>query len=130
MQFNEQYITKKPPQSIYKLNPDSDRYRICKYCETEFMTSHRSRKYCDNDNHCSNEYHNAQKRYNRDMKKLNEEIEKLHSQLPTNINISFLDKKIKDFNKKKLKAANSEMKMKIEEVLSLLERQKNTLINN
>ena len=76
MQFNEQYITKKPPQSIYKLNPDSDRYRICKYCETEFMTSHRSRKYCDNDNHCSNEYHNALKRYKRDMKKLNDEIEK------------------------------------------------------
>ena len=76
MQYNEQYIRKKPPQSIYKLNPDSDRYRICKYCDTEFMTSHRSRKYCDNDNHCSNEYHNALKRYKRDMKKLNDEIDK------------------------------------------------------
>ena len=74
MQFNEQYIRKKPPQSIYKLNPDSDRYRICKYCDTEFMTSHRSRIFCDDK--CSDEYHNAHKRYERDMKKLNDEIEK------------------------------------------------------
>ena len=74
MQFNEQYIPKKPPRSIYKLNPDSDRYRICKYCDTEFMTSHRSRIFCDDK--CSDEYHNALKRYDRDMKKLNDEIEK------------------------------------------------------
>ena len=74
MQFNEQYIRKKPPQSIYKLNPDSDRYRICKYCDTEFMTSHRSRIFCDDK--CSDEYHNAHKRYERDMKKLNDVIEK------------------------------------------------------
>lgn len=74
MQFNEQYIRKKPPQSIYKLNPDSDRYRICKYCDTEFMTSHRSRIFCDDK--CSDEYHNALKRYDRDMKKLDDEIEK------------------------------------------------------
>ena len=74
MHFNEQYITKKPPQSIYKLNPDSDRYRNCKYCDTEFMTSHRTRIFCDDK--CSDEYHNALKRYNRDMKKLNGEIEK------------------------------------------------------
>jgi hypothetical protein len=76
MQFNEQYIRKEPPQSIYKLNPDSDRYRVCKYCDTEFMASHRSRKFCDNNNKCSNEFHNALKRYKRDMKKLNDEIEK------------------------------------------------------
>jgi hypothetical protein len=38
------------------------------------MATHRTRIYCDDK--CSDEYHNAQKRYNRDMKKLNEEIDK------------------------------------------------------
>jgi hypothetical protein len=76
MQFHDNKINKKPPQSLYKLNTESDRYRICKYCATEFMVSHRSRKYCDNNNKCSNEFHNALKLYKRDVKKLNDEIEK------------------------------------------------------
>ena len=76
MQFHDKNITKKPPQSLYKLNTESDRYRVCKYCATEFMVSHRTRKYCDNNNKCSNEFHNALKRYKRDLKKLNDEIEK------------------------------------------------------
>ena len=74
MKYHDKKINKRPPQFLYKLNPESDRYRICKNCGTELMATHRTRIYCDDK--CSDEYHNAQKRYNRDMKKLNEEIEK------------------------------------------------------
>ena len=74
MKYHDKKINKRPPQFLYKLNPESDRYRICKNCETELMASHRTRIFCDDK--CSDEYHNALKRYNRDMKKLNDEIEK------------------------------------------------------
>jgi hypothetical protein len=74
MKYHDKKINKRPPQFLYKLNPESDRYRICKNCETELMASHRTRIFCDDK--CSDEYHNALKRYDRDMKKLNEEIDK------------------------------------------------------
>lgn len=74
MKYHDKKINKRPPQFLYKLNPESDRYRICKNCGTELMATHRTRIYCDDK--CSDEYHNAKKRYNRDMKKLNEEIDK------------------------------------------------------
>ncbi|MCX6297283.1 MAG: hypothetical protein NTX97_14730 [Bacteroidetes bacterium] len=45
-----------------KLDPLDSRYRKCKYCGTEFMASHRSFVFCENDNFCSNEFHNAIKR--------------------------------------------------------------------
>ena len=90
MKYHDKKINKRPPQFLYKLNPESDRYRICKNCGTELMASHRTRIYCDDK--CSDEYHNAQKRYNRDMKKLNEEIEKetLESLKNSNEEISIL----------------------------------------
>jgi hypothetical protein len=74
MKYHDKKINKRPPQFLYKLNPESDRYRICKNCATELMASHRTRIFCDDK--CSDEYHNAHKRYERDMKKLNDEIDK------------------------------------------------------
>ena len=73
MQYQAKNITKSVPYSPYKMDEESDRYRCCKNCSKEFMTPHRQRIFCDDE--CSNEYHNAQKRYNRDMKKLQDEIE-------------------------------------------------------
>jgi hypothetical protein len=46
----------------FELNPDSDRYRECLNCKAPFMATHRSRKFCDNDNWCHNEYHNRLKK--------------------------------------------------------------------
>lgn len=73
MQYHAKNITKSVPYSPYKMDQESDRYRSCKNCSKEFMTPHRTRIFCDEE--CSNEYHNAQKRYNRDMKKLQNEFE-------------------------------------------------------
>jgi hypothetical protein len=73
MQYHDKNLKKTVPYSPYKMNEESDRYRCCKNCSKEFMTPHRHRIFCDDE--CSNEYHNALKRYNRDMKKLQDEIE-------------------------------------------------------
>ena len=52
------------------LDPISDRYRECLCCGEPFMALHRSRKFCDNDNWCHDEYNNRLKR----EKKKSEEI--------------------------------------------------------
>lgn len=75
MQYHAKNLKKSVPYSPYKMDEESDRYRCCKNCSKEFMTPHRNRIFCDDE--CSNEYHNAQKRYNRDMKKLQDEFESL-----------------------------------------------------
>lgn len=43
-----------------EIDPTSDFYRICKNCEEEFMTDHRSNVFCDE--YCADEYHNRLKR--------------------------------------------------------------------
>lgn len=73
MKYHAKNLKKTVPYSPYKMDEESDRYRCCKNCSKEFMTPHRHRIFCDDE--CSNEYHNAQKRYNRDLKKLQDEIE-------------------------------------------------------
>lgn len=40
----------------YSLDPESIRYRVCPYCEQEFMAIHLSEEYCCNK--CANDYYN------------------------------------------------------------------------
>jgi hypothetical protein len=46
--------------ATYPLDPKSDRFRICPFDKVEFMTNHRSRKFCNDS--CQDEYHNKKKR--------------------------------------------------------------------
>jgi ribosomal protein S27AE len=46
----------------FKLDEASDRFRKCPYCGKLFMATHRSRKFCYNDNWCHDEYNNRLKR--------------------------------------------------------------------
>ena len=43
-----------------KIDPTSDRYRICKYDEVPFMAHHRSMLFCNQ--HCADEFHNREKK--------------------------------------------------------------------
>ena len=47
-------------KSIYKLDPTSDRYRVCPECKKAFMTNHRSRDF--DSKKCANEYNNRIKK--------------------------------------------------------------------
>lgn len=58
--YNSRNLTWKKPKSDYKMDPDSDRYRICPNCGIEFMTDHLSRIFCGDG--CADEYHNRKKR--------------------------------------------------------------------
>ena len=74
MKYHAQKLTKTYIRSPYKLDRESDRFRICINCGREFMAIDRRRIHCDDD--CSDEFHGAQKRLKRDANKLNAEIEK------------------------------------------------------
>lgn len=62
-------------QLPYKIDPSSDRYRICPYDGVEFMTSHRSRIFCNPK--CADEYHNRKKRLEKEKKKNEKKIKLL-----------------------------------------------------
>ena len=48
------------PKIIYKLDPTSDRYRVCPECKKAFMANHRSRDF--HTKKCANEYNNRIKK--------------------------------------------------------------------
>ncbi|MEJ6491421.1 MAG: hypothetical protein QNL60_03055 [Flavobacteriales bacterium] len=56
-------VNKKPEiisKSIKKLNPESDRYRICPECKIPFMADHRSRDF--HPGKCADDYNNRKKK--------------------------------------------------------------------
>ena len=53
---------------IMKLNPESDRYRICPECKVPFMTDHRSRDF--HNRKCANDYNNRKKRLAKKAEKM------------------------------------------------------------
>jgi ribosomal protein S27AE len=58
--YNSRNLTWKKPKSLYKMDPESDRFRVCPNCGSEFMTEHRSREFCNDK--CTDEFHNRKKR--------------------------------------------------------------------
>lgn len=48
------------PKSVYKLNPLSDRFRVCPQCGEQHMVTHRSRDFCSDK--CCDDYNNQKKR--------------------------------------------------------------------
>jgi hypothetical protein len=58
--YNSRNLTWKKPKSDYKLDPESERYRICLNCGIEFMTDHLSRIFCNDK--CTDDFHNRKKR--------------------------------------------------------------------
>jgi ribosomal protein S27AE len=58
--YNSRNLTWKKPKSDYKMDPKSDRYRVCPNCGIEFMTDHLSRIFCGDG--CADEFHNRKKR--------------------------------------------------------------------
>lgn len=56
-------ICMKRPKNVWKLDPKSDRYRICPECDKAFMTNHLSRDFCTKK--CANDYNNKKKRLER-----------------------------------------------------------------
>ena len=58
--YNSRNLTWKKPKSDYKLDPESERYRICLNCGIEFMTDHLNRIFCNDK--CTDEFHNRKKR--------------------------------------------------------------------
>jgi ribosomal protein S27AE len=48
-------------QSPYKMDKNSNRYRVCPNDGVDFMAEHRNRKFCHN-KVCTNEYHNLKKK--------------------------------------------------------------------
>ena len=53
-------LSKKAVKSVFKLNPESDRYRICPNCKTGHMVSHRTQDFCSKG--CCDEYNNLKKK--------------------------------------------------------------------
>ena len=45
------------------LDPNSEYYRRCRNCGTEFMSDHLSREFCDNNNKCHDAFHRRNKKY-------------------------------------------------------------------
>jgi hypothetical protein len=70
MKYNSQNTLIKPPFSPYKMDRESDRFRVCDNCGREFMAYDRSLVYCNEK--CRWEYHNTKKNRIREEKKLEE----------------------------------------------------------
>lgn len=70
MKYNSQNTLIKPPFSPYKMDRESDRFRVCDNCGREFMAYDRSLVYCNEK--CRWEYHNTNKTRIREEKKLEE----------------------------------------------------------
>ena len=68
MKYNSQNTLIKPPFSPYKMDRESDRFRVCDNCGREFMAYDRSLVYCNEK--CRWEYHNTNKTRIREEKKL------------------------------------------------------------
>jgi hypothetical protein len=58
--MDNEFFSNKYRLSPYKLNPNSDRYRVCPFDKVEFMADHRSRIFCSDK--CADDYHNQKKR--------------------------------------------------------------------
>jgi hypothetical protein len=74
MRYNSQNRLIKLPVSTYKMDRESDRYRVCQNCGKEFMAYDRSLIYCHEK--CRWEFHNTNKARIREEKKLEKENEK------------------------------------------------------
>ena len=64
MKYHSQHLKKSVPNSFFRMDQESDRFRKCKNCGKEFMTPHRSRVYCNE--FCSDEYNNREKRWKKE----------------------------------------------------------------
>lgn len=53
-------------KSAYKMNPNSNRYRVCPNDGVRFMANHRSERFCKPK--CADEYHNGKKKENAEKK--------------------------------------------------------------
>ena len=83
---------------ILKLNPNSDRYRICPECKIHFMANHRGMDF--HSRKCANDYNNRMKKIARQLNVLNSnEIENevliessklMKPELPINKNVSII----------------------------------------
>ncbi len=47
-------------KKLYKLDPSSDRYRLCPNCKEPFMAGHRNSIFCCDK--CADDYHNQKKK--------------------------------------------------------------------
>ncbi len=113
MKYHAQKLTKTYKSSPYKLDQESDRFRICKNCGRKFMATDRRRIHCDDD--CSDEFHGARKRLKRDANKLNAEIEKQQQ-------LEVSEELIEETNKDTIKETNEETDESIlQSNLSILE---------
>jgi hypothetical protein len=71
--MNSKNLLTPRPKSPYRLDPNSDRYRVCPNDGVEFMAAHRSTIFCNPK--CADEFHNEKKRLAAE-KQLQEEITK------------------------------------------------------
>ncbi|UPT69036.1 MAG: hypothetical protein M0D57_10625 [Sphingobacteriales bacterium JAD_PAG50586_3] len=55
-------------QSTFKLDPQSDRYRICPYCKNPHMVVHRNADFCNRK--CANDFHNRNKKIAKELSAL------------------------------------------------------------
>ncbi|MGZ4055310.1 MAG: hypothetical protein ACXVDZ_14295 [Bacteroidia bacterium] len=70
---------KQAPKSVFKLNPKSDRYRICPECGEGHMVKHRGRDFCSDK--CCDDYNNKAKR----LLKQSEPQQPITEEIPTNV---------------------------------------------
>ena len=69
MKYHSQHLKKSVPNSYFKMDEESDRFRKCKNCGKQFMTPHRGRVYCND--FCSDEFNNREKRWKREEASFN-----------------------------------------------------------
>lgn len=65
--MNEKNLLTERVKSPYKMNKNSDRFRICPNDGVEFMANHRSRIFCTDQ--CADEYHNTKKKIDSELLK-------------------------------------------------------------
>jgi hypothetical protein len=66
--MRDKKISKTRTISPYKLDPKSDRYRICPNCEKPHMVIHRTSKFCSDK--CADEHHNKKKKIEKEQQEL------------------------------------------------------------
>ena len=54
--------------SFFKLNPISDRYRVCPYCKTAHMVKHLGRDYCSDK--CADNHYNEKRRLKKQVENM------------------------------------------------------------
>lgn len=78
--MNSKNLLTPRPKSPYKLDPNSDRYRVCPNDGVPFMANHRSTIFCNEK--CADEYHNLKKKEKIENTLMNEVKEALNADVP------------------------------------------------